>query len=502
MERNLASILTATATRHGARPALKLDELVVSYELLDEASARVAGLLHARGVRPGDAIGLMLPNVPYFPIVYYGVLRAGGVVVAIHALLNGRELAHCLSDSDARLLFAWDGFADAARAGAERAGSELVTVAVGEFEQLLAAAEPAHELAAVAGDETAVVLYTSGTTGTPKGAQLTHDNLRRNAEICSETLVDATERDVVLGALPLFHGFGQTCALNAATCRGACLTLLPRFEPGKALEALERDRVTVVLGVPTMYAALLNHPDRERFDTSSLRVCLSAGAPLPAELMRAFERAFACPILEGYGMSETSPAASFNHPERARKPGSIGTPIEGVEMKIVDDDDREVPDGEIGEIVIRGHNIMKGYLNRPHATAEALRNGWFHTGDMAQRDADGYFFIVDRKTDVILRGSQRVYPREIEEVLYQHPAVLEATVVAIPDPVLGKDIGAAVVLRQGHTASADELRAHVKRELTGDNYPRQLWFVDELPKGPTGKVLKRTIEPPANHSAP
>jgi long-chain acyl-CoA synthetase len=282
--------------------------------------------------------------------------------------------------------------------------------------------------------------------------------------------------------------------MNTAVSIGACLTMIPRFDPRRALEMIERDKVTIFEGVPTMYHGML-HADVEA-DISSLRLCISGGAAMPVEVMRAFEEKFGCIILEGYGLSETSPVASFNHPHRERKPGSIGTPIKGVEMRAVGDDGEDVAQGEVGEIAIRGENVMKGYWNRPDATAEVMRGGWFHTGDMATVDEDGYFSIVDRKKDMIIRGGYNVYPREIEEVLYEHPAVSEAAVVGVPDPSMGEEVGAAVVLKPGAEASADEIRAFVKERVAAYKYPRRIWFSEGLPKGPTGKILKREIEVP------
>jgi long-chain acyl-CoA synthetase len=496
VEVNLAESLAATVARHADGAALRLDDAVLTYAQLDAASARVAGLLRARGLEPGDRVGIMLPNVPYFPVCYYGVLRAGGVVVPMNVLLKGREVAFYLGDPEARLCFAWHDFAEAAEAGAAQAGAELIVVEPGKFEALLGQAEPESELAERGDDDTAVILYTSGTTGTPKGAELTHANLVRNAEAAS-ALFEISAADVVLGALPLFHSFGQTCGLNCAVRAGACLTLIPRFDAGKALGIVERDRVTVFEGVPTMYAAMLAHPERERFDVSSLRLCASGGAAMPLEVMRGFEAAFGCIVLEGYGLSETSPVASFNHPDRERKPGSIGTPIDGVEMRVVDEKRNEVPRGEVGEIAIRGHNVMKAYWHRPDATAEAVdADGWFYSGDMARIDDDGYFFIVDRKKDMIIRGGYNVYPREIEEVLYEHPAVREAAVIGIPHPELGEEVAAAVALADGAEATADEIREYAKGQVAAYKYPRKVWVVGELPKGPTGKILKREIEVP------
>ena len=301
---------------------------------------------------------------------------------------------------------------------------------------------------------------------------------------------------MIFAGLPLFHSFGQTCTMNAAVCSGAAITLLPRFDPAKALEILERDGCTVFEGVPTMYGALLHHPDREKADVSCLRVCASGGASMPVEVMRGFEEAFGCKILEGYGLSETSPVASFNHPDRERKPGSIGTPLAGVEFRLVDDDGNDVGPGEIGEILIKGHNVMKGYWERPEATAESIKDGWFATGDMAKVDDDGYYFIVDRKKELIIRGGYNVYPREVEEVLYEHPAVREAAVVGIPHDEWGEEVGAAVGLKDGESVTEEELIAFVKEQVAGYKYPRGIWFVDELPKGPTGKILKREISAP------
>jgi long-chain acyl-CoA synthetase len=494
---NLAQLLTDSAQREPAdQVAIKLDDAELTYAQLDGASAHVVGLLRDHGLEAGDRVGIMLPNVPYFPVCYYGVLRAGGVVVPMNVLLKKREVAFYLKDSGAKLLFAWEGFAEDAEAGAAEAGAECLLVKQGEFEHQVGAAEPITEIAPAGDEDTAVILYTSGTTGQPKGAELTHENLRRNAE-AARGLFGLSSDAVTLGALPLFHSFGQTCGLNATIGGGGTLTLIPRFDPGKALEIIQRDRVNIFQGVPTMYGAMLHHPGHEGADTSSLVVCASGGSAMPVELMRGFEEAFGCKVLEGYGLSESSPVASFNHPDRERKPGSIGTPIEGVEMKVVDEDGNEVPQGDVGEIVIRGHNIMKGYWDRPDATEETIRDGWLHTGDLGNVDEEGYFFIVDRKKDMIIRGGYNVYPREIEEVLYEHPAVREAAVLAIPHDEYGEEVGAAVALKDGAEVSAEELRDFVKEQVAAYKYPRQIWFVDDLPKGPTGKILKREIERPS-----
>jgi long-chain acyl-CoA synthetase len=494
---NLAQALVESAKVHGDRPAIRQGDVVLTYAQLDDASSRVAAMLRRHGVGPGDRVGLMLPNVASFPVVYYGVLRAGGVVVPMNPLLKSREVAFHLGDSEAKVIFSFAGAAEDARKGAAQAGAEAVLVRPGEFESSLAELAPETGFAPRSDSDTAVILYTSGTTGKPKGAELTQANMARNAEVSSR-LFSLGPGDVIFGGLPLFHSFGQTCGLNAAVQSGACVTLLPRFDPAAALETLQRDRVTVMEGVPTMYIALLNHPERASYDTSALRLCVSGGAALPVEVLRGFEAAFGCIILEGYGLSETSPVASFNHPDRERKAGSIGTPVEGVEFRLIDDGWNDVAEGQVGEIAIRGHNVMKGYWQQPEATAQAIRDGWFRTGDMARRDEDGYYFIVDRKKDLIIRGGYNVYPREIEEVLYEHSDVAEVAVIGLPHPTHGEEVCAVVALRPGATVTSDGLRQFAKDRVAAYKYPRHVWLVETLPKTATGKILKREIEPPAD----
>src|SRR6266540_253344 len=437
---NLASNLAATAGAHADRVAVRVGETAMSYRELDLASAQVAALLRERGLRPGGRVGIMLPNVAEFAVIYYGVLRAGGVIVPMNPLLKKREVAYYLADSGAQLIFAWHAFADEARGGARQADADAVVVDPATFADLVASAAPDHQVAYRDAEDTAVILYTSGTTGRPKGAELTHANLGRNTDVVCTDVMDLSPGDVIFGGL-----------------------------------------------------ALLAQPDKAAYDLSALRLCMSGGAALPVEVLRGFEEAFGCLVLEGYGLSETSPVASFNHPDRARKPGSIGTPIRGVQMRVVDSRGHEVSRGEVGEIVIRGHNVMKGYWRRPEETAEAIRDGWFRTGDLGRVDEDGYFVIVDRKKDMIIRGGYNVYPREIEEVLYEHPAVAEAAVIGLPHPALGEEVGAAVAVKPGASVTADELRNHVKKQVAAYKYPRKVWIVDALPKGPTGKILKRDI---------
>ncbi|MGQ0572790.1 MAG: AMP-binding protein [Pseudonocardia sp.] len=492
---NLAQNLVDTAAEHPDRPAVKLDDAVLTYaELLDHAQ-RMATLLRSMGVEPGDRVALQLPNVPAYPVAFYGGLLAGAALVPMNPLLKGREVEFYLDDSGAKVVVAFEQLADAAREGAERAGIEALIVGATGPDEL---PDERADLVERADDDPAVILYTSGTTGKPKGAELTHANMGSNARMTVETLIEVGPEDVIMGCLPLFHVFGLTCGLNSAVLAGSCLTLIPRFDGDKALEVIGRDKVTIFEGVPTMYSGMLHAQGRDDADLSTLRAAISGGSAMPVEVMKEFEKAFDCVILEGYGLSETSPVASFNHPNAERRPGTIGIPVRGMELRLVDDDGKDVPDGEVGEIAIRGEGVMTGYWGRPDATAEAIPDGWFRSGDLATRDGDGYYTIVDRKKEMIIRGGYNVYPREIEEALYEHPAVAEAAVIGIKHPELGEEIGAAVALKPDASAEPDELRAHVKERVAAYKYPRHVWVVDELPKGPTGKILRREVEPPAD----
>ena len=496
---NLAGIVQDARSARGEWLAMRQGELALTYAELARANGQAAALLREAGVGPGDRVALMLPNVLAFPVFFYGSLAVGAAVVPMNPLLKSREVAYYLGDSGASVIFAWE--PDGGRGGQGRGRYRRPGDpggGAGRADACWATGSRWRTGPSAADDDDAVILYTSGTTGVPKGAELTHANLYKNAEVTTTTLLTAGPGDVIMGCLPLFHVFGLTCGMNASVISGATLTLLPRFDAGKALEMIGREKVTIFEGVPTMYSALLHHPDRATADVSSLRLCVSGGAALPVEVLREFEEAFGCPILEGYGLSETSPVASFNHPDRERKAGSIGTPIAGVEMRAVDDAGADVPPGEVGEIAIRGHNVMKGYWGKPDATAAAIPDGWFRTGDLARIDEDGYFFIVDRKKELIIRGGYNVYPREIEEALHEHPAVAEVAVVGIPHDSLGEEVGAAVALKPGATATPDELQAFAKSRVAAYKYPRHVWLVDQLPKGPTGKILRREVKPPAD----
>lgn len=510
MSLNLATLLTESTKRNPAQLAVIFDDFKMRYAELNAAANKFANVLGELGVQRGQKVALMLPNIPQFMIAYYGTLKAGAVVVPLNVLLKAPEVSFHLEDSDSVALIAWEGFLGEAVPGYQAVSTchNLVVVnAPGSnnlppvenaksFNQLMANASHVFDLAPTNPEDTAVILYTSGTTGKPKGAELTHFNMFFNALNGVHYLgIEWKPTDVALVALPLFHSFGQSAVMNIAIMAGATVSLMARFDPVKAFEVMQRDKVTAFSGVPTMYFYLLNHPDRKKYDLSTLRICTSGGSAIPVEVLNAWERETGCKILEGYGLSETSPVASFNVAFKPTKPGSVGMPIWGVEMRCVDEAGKEVPVGEVGEIVIRGHNVMKGYLKRPEATAEVIRDGWFHSGDIGKMDEDGYFYIVDRVKDMIIRGGYNVYPREIEEVLYAHPAVAEAAVIGVPDVALGEEVKAVVVLKQGVELSEDELRSYLKERIASNKYPRLVEIsADPLPKNATGKILKRELK--------
>jgi long-chain acyl-CoA synthetase len=501
---NLCDILRQSAARLPDKTAVVLDDHRLTFGELDALSDRVGGSLRADGLQAGGAVGLMLPNLPQFLVAYYGILKAGGVVVPINPLYRAAEVAHYLRDSGARRLIAWEGAMPAAAAATAdvggvgtfvvgRPGPESAPESTSSFDLLLQDGT-VRDPAATMADDTAVILYTSGTTGRPKGAELSHFNLFMNCHVSGQ-MFGVREGDAVLGALPLFHAFGQSSVMNIAMHFGCTLSLLPRFEARRALDVIQRDRVTLFSGVPTMFLALLSEPALDEYDISSLRTTSSGGASLPAEVLDAFESRFQVPILEGYGLSETSPTATFNQSVEDRRVYSVGKPIWGVEVRVVDLDDREVPRGpeNVGELTIRGHCVMKGYYGNPEASEEVLVDGWLHTGDMGYRDEDGFLFIVDRKKDLVIRGGMNVYPREVEEVLFTHPAVEQAAVIGVPDQRLGEEVMAVVQVKSGASVTEEELIAHSRERLAAYKYPRYVRFMDVLPVGATGKIEKKQI---------
>jgi long-chain acyl-CoA synthetase len=508
MSLNLASILRTTAQRSPAKPAIVIGETTLDYGTLHAYVQRLAGGLRELGIERGQHVALMLPNVPQFTIAYFACHYLGCPVVPLNVLLSADEVAYHVEDSDAVALIAWEGFADPATAGFSRVETCKNLVIARADPSDVTAPEGAHSLTALLGggspvqdlpdtmpDDTAVILYTSGTTGRPKGAELTHFNLFYNADYAATKLLPTNEDTVSLVTLPLFHSFGQTVLQNGGLLAGATLVLLPRFDPTTALGLMTKHRVTLFAGVPTMYFALLNHPEAGDYDLSSLTLCASGGAAMPVEVMRAFDEKYSVNILEGYGLSETSPVASFNVLDRPKKAGSIGLPIAGVEFRLVDDEGVIIAETDTpGEIEIKGHNVMKGYYKRPEVNRETIVEGWFKTGDIATRDDDGYYFIVDRKKDMIIRGGFNVYPREIEEVLYAYPGVAEAAVIGVPHESHGEEVKAVLALKADHEATEAQIIEYCKEHLAAYKYPRIVEFMDTLPKGPTGKILKRELK--------
>jgi long-chain acyl-CoA synthetase len=506
---NLAAILERNAALMPDKTAVVCSGTPTSYAQLDAAANQVANALIELGVVCGDKVVLACPNVLAFPTIYYGILKADAVVVPINVLLKSAEIAYVLRDCEARAFFCFEGGAELPLGREARVAFELVDGCLHLFmigqtaEQtstldLLMAGQPAtpcHALSAA--DDTAVILYTSGTTGQPKGAELTHANLAMNA-LATHALLRQQADDVHLVVLPLFHSFGQTAQMNAAMTAGATLVLLARFEPDAVLTAMRQYHVSIFAGVPTMYIGLLNlHGAAERHDLAAiaarLRIGLSGGAAMPVEVIRQCEQRFDIAILEGYGLTETSPVATFNFLDGERIAGSVGQPLWGTQVRIVDDDGIDVAPGGSGEVVVRGHNIMKGYYKRPEATAAAIRNGWFHTGDIGRFDERGNLFIVDRLKDMIIRGGFNVYPRELEEVLMTHAAVAQVAVIGVPHATHGEEVMAVIVCKPGSSAAPADLLAWCRERMAAYKYPRLVEIVAALPMTSTGKVLKREL---------
>ena len=516
---NLSSVLEHQASLTPERVAITCGGKNLTYGQLNAGAAQVAGGLVSLGITPGEHVALSCPNVPWFPLAYFGILKAGAVVVPLNVLLKPREIAYHLKDSDAKALLAFEGTADLpmarmARAGCDESGCGNLVIMTADpaapapvsgavtLGQLMHGQPGVFDSRRRRPSDTAVMLYTSGTTGHPKGAELTHENMLLNAVASHDMLAPAGKRgfeqDVSLVTLPLFHSTAQTCQMNSGLYGGFRLVLLPRFDPATVLRTIAEEEVGFWIGVPTMYWSLLEHAASGAVDVASvakyLRCCVSGGAPMPVEVLRRFESTFGVRVLEGYGLSETAPVVAFNQLHRPSKPGTVGFPIFGVDVRCVNDDGRPVAAGERGEVVVRGPSVMKCYYNRPEATEEATRGGWFHTGDIGMFDEEGYLAIVDRKKDMILRGGFNVYPRELEEVLITHPAVSLAAVVGVPDERLGEEVKAFIVRKPGAAVTEDELIAWGREQFASYKTPRIIEFRDSLPVGPTGKILKRELK--------
>ena len=488
---NVAELVWGHASATPDRVALRAGSDEWSYGRLRERAGAVATTLAAEGVSPGDRVLLVGPTVPEFAAAYYGLHAAGAIAVTPNTMSTRAELEYVGGDAGCSLVLVWHEIGDAPARAAEAMGIPCRTLHPG-LEDITG--ETTEHPAERSLDDTAIILYTSGTTGRPKGAELTHGNL----ESCSTSFIEVLEMqpdDRFATALPLFHIFGQAVVMGTVIRAGGSLSLIPRFTPEATLETLRNDQITIFAGVPTMYNAMLHAKgDFGPQDFTSLRLCCSGGASLPAEVIRAFGERFDAVILEGYGLTETTGAATFNGIHRKRLPGYVGIPLPGSEVKIVDPEGKEVPHGERGEVVIRGDYVMKGYWKRPDATAETLRDGWLHSGDIGLQDEAGDVQIVDRKKDLVIRGGYNVYPREVEEVLYEHPDIIEVAVLGIPDDHYGEEVAAVMALRAGASFDAQEMRAWAKERLSAYKVPRVFSVVDELPKGPTGKILKRAID--------
>ena len=478
----MAALLRDAAQGHAERPALLVGDARIAYRELGPASARWAGALRARGVLPGDRVALLLPNGVDYIAALYGALALGAVAVPLNPLLRGAEVQQRIDDSRARLLVCSPEEPAAAGVAAELVHPGEATTA-----------EPWEAIAERGAGEPAVLLYTSGTTGRPKGAELTHGGLRATASFLATAVLALRADDVLLGAAPMTHIFGLAGVLNPALASGACIALVPRFDAASALALMEREGIEVFLGVPSMCIALLRAADAGAA-VPKLRVAHVGGAPLAPETLHDFADRFGCAVLEGYGMTETAGGAVSHVSGGLCKPGSVGPAGPGVAIRIVTADGAEAGEGEPGEVLLRAPGLMRGYWGNPEATREALADGWFHTGDVGYLDADGYLFLIDRTKDVILRGGYTVYPREVEDVLYEHPSVSEAAVVGVADELLGEEVVALVVPRAGQACDAAAIRAFVRERVAAYKYPRPISVVDALPRTPSGKVLKREID--------
>ncbi|KHT65428.1 acyl-CoA synthetase [Photobacterium gaetbulicola] len=511
---NLAVNLERCAILYPSKNALTCAGQKLSYSQLNVLANQVANGLKGLGLEAGDKVALSSPNLPYFPAIYYGILKAGCTVVPLNVLFKAREVAYHLEDSEAKAYLCFEGtpempIGEMGRSGFTQASSckhfiqiptpgHTVPAHEGDihFAEWVEKQSTYCDVYPSAGDDTAVILYTSGTTGRPKGAELTHTNMLTNA-MASQNLMRLSKLDTTLITLPLFHSFGQTVLMNASILSGSSMVLIPRFDPDAVLEALDAYQVTVFAGVPTMYIALLaaceHHQSLIERLSEKLRLGISGGASMPVEIIKQFESRFNIPILEGYGLSETAPVATFNHVDAKRIPGSVGQPLCATAIKIIDLNGDDVPAGELGEICINSPSVMKGYYNRPEATEEVLVDGWFRTGDIGRLDSNGYLYIVDRIKEMIVRGGYNVYPREVEEILMAHEAVAMVAVVGLPHAVHGEEIHAYVVLDNNHEADEQTLKAWCKAQLADYKYPRHVHFRAQLPMSATGKILKRKL---------
>lgn len=512
---NLSIFLEQSAKRYPTNKAISFGDVTLNYAQFNGAANQVANGLRTKGIQKGDKVAISCFNLPYFPIIYYGILKAGAAVVPLSVLLKEDEIEYHLTDSEAKAYFCFIGSPDLPMAkmgytGFSKVAScqEFILImpqatdasaieGVSTFGQLVAGQSPVFETEQTSADDTAVIIYTSGTTGRPKGAELTHSNLFTNGTMCAD-MIGFTSTDNTLIVLPLFHIFAMTCLMNASIYKAAHSVLLPKFDAEAVFGLMQKHQITIFGGVPTMYWGLLNYKDTEnKFDfkkiADTIRQAVSGGAALPLQVLEDFKARFGVNIIEGYGMSEGSPVVTFNQLEIGTKPGSIGTPVWGVDVRLVDAEGNDVPRGERGELIYRGPNVMKGYYKKPEANAETLKNGWLHSGDVAMQDEDGFYFIVDRTKDMIIRGGFNVYPREVEEVIIQNEAVSLVAVIGVPNDQFGEEIKAFVVLKDDKTISESELIEWTKGKIAAYKYPRLVEFLPALPMSATGKILKKEL---------
>ena len=510
-ERNIYELLAARVGAAPDRPFLfsEADGRKFSYAEFQTAVDRAAALLLDHGISKGDAVSLLMPNSAEYIIAYFACWKIGALAGPVNSLLKEHEIEFVMNNSEAKAILVHSefqlvieklkpqlphlqaiiNFDDEAEATSSRQkpdpeGGQVARIALPD----------GRSSDTISLDDDAIIIYTSGTTGKPKGCLLTHGNIIANARQISGWL-SLSERDRLLTIMPLFHMNAVSVTTMSALYAGGSTVVSPKFSAKKFWKIISDYQITSFGSVATMLSMLLNtYPDGvpAGLKTDQLRFAMCGSAPVPAEVMKKFEQTFNCPVIEGYGLSESTCRSTFNPPDDRRRAGSCGLPI-GNEMKVVDDEDKDVPDGELGEIVLRGENILKGYFKNPEATERAFRGGWFHTGDVGYRDKDGFFFIVDRKSDMIIRGGENIYPREIDEMLYRHPAVAAAATIGIPDQLYGEEVAAFVVVKEGKHATEEELIAHCKSELADYKCPKTIRIVQDIPKGPTGKLLKREL---------
>ncbi|MBN1896019.1 long-chain fatty acid--CoA ligase [bacterium] len=497
---NLYEAFEKAAGRYSDQTAVVFGQHSIPFRDLKESADRLASGLLKLHLQRGNRVAVMLPNVPHFPITYYALVKLGIQVVPLSIFEKSEEIRHQLEDAEVKGIIFWEGFRSVVQRAAYRLECCRQFVVLGEhavagehrLTDLIEGNPPLSETSDVSGDDTALIVYTSGTTGSPKGAELTHANVLADLEAVAEVL-KLSHSDSVVGVIPLYLPLGLNIVMQAFLAHGCRLILVSKFQTGSLFPLIRSQKPTYFIGSPSMYRELLKQADADPSDLASLKACVSFGDAVKEEIMETFENRFHVPILESYGLTEASPLVSINSPNRDRRPGSIGLPLKGIELKIINDSGHEVRPGQVGEIVVQGPTVMKGYLNRPEATKEAVRNGWLHTGDMARLDESGYGFIVVRKKNIIVKSGFSIYPKEVEKFISAHPAVQDAVVVGLPDPIMGEEIYACIVLKEGMSATQEEIIAYTKERMAAYKCPKSVFFAASLPKGPTGKLLRGDV---------